>query len=168
MKITLNILILILFLFAPLAAQNEYSFFSKKELLQLKETVSSFTFNEENNKLARERTQEETFMNTYRVGPEDNLQSILKKTGTTKHLLLAANGYEYIKNLKTGDTIRFFGSYYWVQPGDYLTLIAQRLGVSTEQLMLLNSELIKNSGHIEPAWKLRIRSEEIMLTASKN
>src|SRR6266566_1705207 len=91
---------------------------------------------------------------TVTVQPGDTLTSIAARTGTTVDALAAANGIASPNLIFVGQTLHIpgggsqaparpayapaNGSNYTVQPGDYLSVIAVKYGVSQDALMAAN------------------------------
>lgn len=82
----------------------------------------------------------------YRVTQGDSLWSVARKHNVSVKQLAQWNNLSTTAGLRAGQTLNLYGAkatpksrYYQVKSGDNLSLIAKRLGVSTDQLRRLNS-----------------------------
>lgn len=105
------------------------------------------------------------------VQPGDTLSSIAKRHGTTVSALCAANAISPSTPIRVGQQLRLPGGAaaaphsaatpartgsYTVQPGDTLSRIAAKHGVSTAALMQANQLTPQQANHIRPGQALRI------------
>ncbi|MEJ2301908.1 MAG: LysM peptidoglycan-binding domain-containing protein [Anaerolineales bacterium] len=122
-----------------------------------------------------ESTASDTGGSVYIVQPGDNLTSIAQRFGTTVNTLLQLNpqitdpsliypGEQIV--LPSGIIPVTGGSVYIVQPGDNLTLIAQRLGTTVSALEKANPQ-ITNPSLIYPGEQINLPAGIIPVTGSQ-
>jgi LysM repeat protein len=109
---------------------------------------------------------------TYTVKPGDSLSKIARSHGCTVESLAKANGIKLSAIIQAGQTLKLpgkatttVGSGYTIQPGDTLSRISRKYGISVEALLAANPGLNPNS--LKPGQKISLAATSGQSTRTK-